>query len=201
MPSALIAERSKVFLKEEAESAIYICNGTAGASCGASPDHAPDVMKILLPPPDSFLGDVFAAFFARASAVVVVVVAAALLPLPLPLSLLLLLLLLLPATTNGLGSSYFRRNANLLMYWPFHFSNIAPLDVVLSHAWAIYLSVENEDAQRKCEQGVLRLSFILYYYRSTLVLTARTGTEPADIFSQLIPAEIPVEEDQIAEVC
>ena len=161
----------------------------------------PDVMKILLPPPDSFLGDVFAAFFARASAVVVVVVAAALLPLPLPLSLLLLLLLLLPATTNGLGSSYFRRNANLLMYWPFHFSNIAPLDVVLSHAWAIYLSVENEDAQRKCEQGVLRLSFILYYYRSTLVLTARTGTEPADIFSQLIPAEIPVEEDQIAEVC
>ena len=161
MPSALIAERSKVFLKEEAESAIYICNGTAGASCGASPDHAPDVMKILLPPPDSFLGDVFAAFFARASAVVVVVVAAALLPLPLPLSLLLLLLLLLPATTNGLGSSYFRRNANLLMYWPFHFSNIAPLDVVLSHAWAIYLSVENEDAQRKCEQGVLRLSFIL----------------------------------------
>ena len=30
MPSALIAERSKVFLKEEAESAIYICNGTAG---------------------------------------------------------------------------------------------------------------------------------------------------------------------------
>ena len=153
-------------------------------------------MKILLPPPDSFLGDVFAAFFARASAVVVVVVAAALLPPP-PL----LLLLLLPATTNGLGSSYFRRNANLLMYWPFHFSNIAPLDVVLSHAWAIYLSVENEDAQRKCEQGVLRLSFILYYYRSTLVLTARTGTEPADIFSQLIPAEIPVEEDQIAEVC
>ena len=124
----------------------------------------PDVMKILLPPPDSFLGDVFAAFFARASAVVVVVVAAALLPLPLSLSLLLLLLLLLPATTNicnGLGSSYFRRNANLLMYWPFHFSNIAPLDVVLSHAWAIYLSVENEDAQRKCEQGVLRLSFIL----------------------------------------
>ena len=71
----------------------------------------PDVMKILLPPPDSFLGDVFAAFFARASAVVVVVVAAALLPLPLPLSLLLLLLLLLPATTNGLGSSFFRRNA------------------------------------------------------------------------------------------
>ena len=122
----------------------------------------PDVMKILLPPPDSFLGDVFAAFFARASAVVVVVVAAALLPLPLPLPLLLLLLLLLlPATTNGLGSSYFRRNANLLMYWPFHFSNIAPLDVVLSHAWAIYLSVENEDAQRKCEQGVLHLSFIL----------------------------------------
>ena len=121
----------------------------------------PDVMKILLPPPDSFLGDVFAAFFARASAVVVVVVAAALLPLPLPLSLLLLLLLLLPATTNGLGSSYFRRNANLLMYWPSHLSNIAPLDVVLSHAWAIYLSVENEDAQRKCEQGVLRLSFIL----------------------------------------
>ena len=51
----------------------------------------PDVMKILLPPPDSFLGDIFAAFFARASAVVVVVVAAALLPLPLPLSLLLLL--------------------------------------------------------------------------------------------------------------
>ena len=182
-----------------------MCNGTAGASCGASPDHAPDVMKILLPPPDSFLGDVFAAFFARASAVVVVVVAAALLPppllLPLPLLLLLLLLLLLPATTNGLGSSYFRRNANLLMYWPFHLSNIAPLDVALSHAWAIYLSVENEDAQRKCEQGVLRLSFILYYYRSTLVLTARTGTEPADIFSQLIPAEIPVEEDQIAEVC
>ena len=132
MPSALIAERSKVFKKEEAESAIYICNGTAGASCGASPD----VMKILLPPPDSFLGDVFAAFFARASAVVVVVVAAALLPPP-PL----LLLLLLPATTNGLGSSYFRRNANLLMYWPFHFSNIAPLDVVLSHAWAIYLSL------------------------------------------------------------
>ena len=39
----------------------------------------PDVMKILLPPPDSFLGDVFAAFFARASAVVVVVVAAAVL--------------------------------------------------------------------------------------------------------------------------
>ena len=156
MPSALIAERSKVFLKEEAESAIYICNGTAGASCGASPDHAPDVMKILLPPPDSFLGDVFAAFFARASAVVVVVVAAALLPPP-PL----LLLLLLPATTNGLGSSFFRRNANLLMYWPFHFSNIAPLDVVLSHAWAIYLSVENDDAQRKFEQGVLRLSFIL----------------------------------------
>ena len=109
MPSALIAKRSKVFLKEEAESAIYICNGTAGASCGASPDHAPDVMKILLPPPDSFLGDVFAAFFARASAVVVVVVAAALLPPP-PL-LLLLLLLLLPATTNGLGSSFFRRNA------------------------------------------------------------------------------------------
>ena len=163
MPSALIAERSKVFLKEEAESAIYICNGTAGASCGASPDHAPDVMKILLPPPDdSFLGDVFAAFFARASAVVVVVVAAALLPLPLPLPLLLLLLLLLlPATTNGLGSSYFRRNANLLMYWPSHLSNIAPLDVVLSHAWAIYLSVENEDAQRKCEQGVLHPSFIL----------------------------------------
>ena len=123
-------------------------------------------MKILLPPPDSFLGDVFAAFFARASAVVVVVVAAALLPLPLPLPLLLLLLLLLlPATTNGLGSSFFRRNANLLMYWPFHLSNIAPLDVVLSHAWAIYLSVENEDAQRKCERGVLRLSFILYYYQ------------------------------------
>ena len=71
----------KSFFKEEAESAIYICNGTAGASCGASPDHAPDVMKILLPPPDSFLGDIFAAFFARASAVVVMVVAAALLPL------------------------------------------------------------------------------------------------------------------------
>ena len=51
VPSALIAKRSKVFLKEEAESAIYMCNGTAGASCGASPDHAPDVMKILLPPP------------------------------------------------------------------------------------------------------------------------------------------------------
>ena len=81
VPSALIAERSKVFKKEEAESAIYICNGTAGASCGASPD----VMKILLPPPDSFLGDVFAAFFARASSVVVVVVAAALLPPPPPL--------------------------------------------------------------------------------------------------------------------
>ena len=105
--SAVRANRGtqQSFFKEEAESAIYICNGTAGASCGASPD----VMKILLPPPDSFLGDVFAAFFARASAVVVVVVAAALLPPP-PL-LLLLLLLLLPATTNGLGSSFFRRNA------------------------------------------------------------------------------------------
>ena len=98
MPSALIAERSKVFKKEEAESAIYICNGAAGASCGASPDHAPDVMKILLPPPDSFLGDVFAAFFARASAVVVMVVAAALLPPPLLLP---LPLLLLPAVLTS----------------------------------------------------------------------------------------------------
>ena len=52
-------------------------------------------------------------------------------------------------------------------------------------------------------ENVSKVCFVyhLYNYRSSLVLTARTGTEPADIFSQLIPAEIPVEEDQIAEVC
>ena len=56
---------------------------------------------------------------------------------------------------------------------------------------------------RMRRENVSKVCFVyhLYYYRSTLVLTARTGTEPADIFSQLIPAKIPVEEDQIAEVC